>query len=201
MNRPAQSASPKTSTAASILVAARELLDREGIAAVAMRPVAERVGITPMAIYRHYADRASLLNAVADEGFQELATRVHALKLKGDVAHQLTQVGDIFLDAALRFPNLYQLMFLVPREGARVYPRDFKAGRSPTFNPTVNILEQAMRAGELRPGDPVEIAFELSALSHGLIVLYLGGRVAQSDKEFRSLYQRSFRRYLDGLRR
>ena len=58
-----------------------------------------------------------------------------------------------------------------------------------------------MRAGELRPDDPVEIAFELSALSHGLIVLYLGGRVAQSEKEFRSLYQRSFRRYLDGLRR
>ena len=39
-----------------------------------------------------------------------------------------------------------------------------------------------MRAGELRPDDPIEIAFELSALSHGLIVLYLGGRVAQSEK-------------------
>jgi hypothetical protein len=39
--------------------------------------------------------------------------------------------------------NLYELMFLVPREGARVYPNDFKAGRSPTFNPTVNTLEEA----------------------------------------------------------
>jgi len=166
-----------------------------------MRPVAERVGITPMAIYRHYADRASLLNAVADEGFLELASRVQALRLTGGVEHRLMQVGDVFLDTALQFPNLYELMFLVPREGARVYPQDFKAGRSPTFNPMVNILEQAMRAGELRPDDPVEIAFELSALSHGLIVLYLGGRVAQGDKDFRSLYQRSFRRYLDGLRR
>jgi hypothetical protein len=92
-------------------------------------------------------------------------------------------------------------MFLIPRKGARVYPTDFKGGRSPTFNPTVNILERAMRAGELRPDDPVEIAFELSALSHGLIVLYLGGRVAQSEIEFRSLYERSFRRYIDGLRR
>jgi hypothetical protein len=65
----------------------------------------------------------------------------------------------------------------------------------------VNTLEEAMQAGELRPDDAVEIAFELSALSHGLIVLYLGGRVAQSKKEFRLLHQRSFRRYLDGLRR
>ena len=201
MNRYPKSTPPKTSTAASILLAARELLDREGLAAVAMRPVAERVGITPMAIYRHYADRATLLNAVAAKGFHELATRVQILQLKGGLEHRLMQVGDVFLDTAPQFPNLYELMFLVPREGARVYPKDFKAGRSPTFNPTVNILEEAMRAGELRPDDPIEIAFELSALSHGLIALYLGGRVAQSEKEFRSLHQRSFRRYLGGLRR
>jgi len=200
MNRSPKPAPPKTSTAASILVAARELLDREGLAAVAMRPVAERVGITPMAIYRHYADRASLLNAVADEGFHELATRVQALQLKGGAERRLMQVGGVFLEAALQFPNLYDLMFLVPREGARVYPKDFKAGRSPTFNPTVKILEEAMSAGELLPDDPIEIAFELSALSHGLIVLYLGGRVAQSEKQFRMLHQRSFRRYLNGLR-
>jgi AcrR family transcriptional regulator len=165
-----------------------------------MRPVAERVGITPMAIYRHYADRNSLLNAIADEGFGELATRVQTVKLHGDVEARLMQVADIFLDTALQFPNLYELMFLVPREGARVYPKDFKAGRSPTFNPTVEILEKAMRAGELRPDDPIEITFELSAISHGLIVLYLGGRVAQSEKQFRMLYRRSFRRYFNGLR-
>ena len=201
MDRSAKPVSPKKSTAASILVAARELLDHEGVAAVAMRPVAERVGVTPMAIYRHYADRASLLNAVADEGFYELTARVQRLQLNGGVEHRLMQVADVFLDTALQFPNLYELMFLVPREGARVYPKDFKAGRSPTFNPTVNILEEAMRTGELRPDDPIEIAFELSAFSHGLIVLYLGSRVAQSAKEFRLLHQRSFRRYLNGLRR
>ena len=165
-----------------------------------MRPVAERVGITPMAIYRHYADRASLLNAIADEGFRELALRLQALPLKGGVEHRLMQVGNVFLDAAVQFPNRYELMFLAPRKGARVYPGDFQSRRSPTFNPTVNLLEEAMRRGQLRPDDPVEIAFELSALSHGLIVLYLGGRVALSKKQFRRLYQRSFRRYLNGLR-
>lgn len=200
MNRSSKPSTAKASTAASLLAAARELLDSEGLVAVAMRPVAERVGITPMAIYRHFADHASLLNAVADQGFRELASRVQAVRLKGGVEQQLMQVAKVFLDAALQFPNLYELMFLAPREGARVYPADFKAGLSPTFNPTVNILERAMRKGELPPDDPVEIAFELSALSHGLIVMYRGGRVAQSEKEFRALYQRSFRRYLHGLR-
>jgi AcrR family transcriptional regulator len=201
MNQSANPVAARANTAASLLVAARELLDSDGLAAVAMRPVAERVGITPMAIYRHYEDRASLLNAVADQGFEELAARVQALRLKGGVEQQLMKVSEVFLDAALKFPNLYELMFLAPREGARVYPADFKAGNSPTFNPTVTLLEKAMRAGELRRDDPVEIAFELSAMSHGLIVLYRGGRVAQSEKEFRALYQRSLRRYFHGLRR
>ena len=200
MTRSAKPAPPKPTTAAAILAVARDILDRRGVAAVAMRPVAEKVGITPMAIYRHFADRASLLNAVANEGFEALAAQLQSIHLKGNVEHRLLQVADVFLDAALQSPNLYELMFLVPREGARVYPRDFKARRSPTFNPTVNILENAMRAGELQPDDAVEIAFELSALSHGLIVLYLGDRIAQTEKQFRSLYQRSFRRYLNGLR-
>ncbi len=192
--------SNKTNTAARILTAARALLDLEGPAAVAMRPVAERVGITPMAIYRHYTDRESLLNAIANEGFRELAERVLARRLTGDVEKRLLQIGDVFLEWALGFPHLYHLMFLAPREGARQYPKDFTAGRSPTFNPSVRVLEEAMRDGELRPDDPVEIAFELSAISHGLIVLYLGGRVGLSEKKFRELYRRSFRRYLDGLR-
>ena len=34
-----------------------------------MRRVAKAVSITPMAVYRHYADLAGLLNALADEGF------------------------------------------------------------------------------------------------------------------------------------
>ncbi len=198
MTRSAKPAKP--TTAASILAAARDLLDRQGIAAVAMRPVAEKVGITPMAIYRHFADRASLLNAVANAGFEDLAAQLASIHLKGDVENRLLQVGEVFLDSALQSPNLYELMFLVPREGARVYPRDFKARRSPTFNPTVNILEAAMRDGELQHDDAVEIAFELSAISHGLIVLYLGNRVDQTEKQFRKLYQRCFRRYLNGLR-
>jgi len=190
----------KIDTAERILAAAREILDRDGVPAVAMRPVADRVGITPMAIYRHYADHASLLNAIANQGFEQLAARMHVDAPKSGLEIRLRQLGDIFVDFALQFPNLYELMFLAPREGARRYPRDFKAGRSPTFSPGVKLLEEAMRTGELGHDDPVEIAFEISALSHGLIVLYRGGRLGLSAKKFRMLYRRSFRRYLHGLR-
>jgi len=188
-------------TAENIVAAARRLLDKEGTDGVTMRRVGEAVGITPMAIYRHFPDHASLLNAVANQGFEELAAQLERMKFSGDVEERLFKMGNIYLDHALKNPRLFELMFLKPREGARRYPRDFKAGHSPTANLMVEALEQGMASGYFRKDDPWEITFEMGALSHGLIMLYLGGRMNMSAARFRALYQRSFRRYIHGIRK
>jgi hypothetical protein len=109
-------------------------------------------------------------------------------------------MGEIYLDHALQHPRLFELMFLKPRAGARLYPQDFKAGRSPTVNLMVEVLKEGMDTSYFRKADPWEIAFEMGALSHGLIMLYLGGRMDMSPTRFRALYRRSFRRYLHGIR-
>ena len=183
-----------------IAAAARSLLDEEGIEAVTMRRVADAVGITPMAIYRHFPDRAGLLNAVAAQAFEELAARLAAMRFSGNIEERLTKMGKTYLDHALENPRLFELMFLKPREGARRYPEDFKAGRSPTANLMVEVLKEGMQSGYFRADDPWEIAFEMGALSHGLIMLYLGGRMNMSAARFRALYQRSFRRCIHGIR-
>ena len=78
-------------------------------------------------------------------------------------------------------------------------PRDFKAGRSPTANLLAQVVTQGMRSGELRQDDVWEIVFEMGAMSHGLIMLYLGGRIDTTPARFRALYRRSFRRYIHGI--
>lgn len=187
-------------TAEKIQAAARTLLHKEGAEAVTMRRVAERVGITPMAIYRHFPDRAALLNALADEGFRELAAWLAQQRLTGDVEQRLYKMGDLYLEHALAKPKLFDLMFLKPREGARQYPRDFKAGKSPTGNLMAEAVQAAMDSGYFRKDDVWEITFEMGALSHGLIMLYLGGRLSTTAAGFRALYRRSFRRYIHGIR-
>ena len=187
-------------TAQKIHAAARKLLDKEGADAVTMRRVAEKVGITPMAIYRHFPDRAALLNALADEGFRELAAWLAEQRLTGDVEQRLYKMGDLYLEHALKHPKLFELMFLKPREGARQYPRDFKAGKSPTGNLLAETVQAAMESGYFRKDDVWEITFEMGALSHGLIMLYLGGRLSTTVADFRALYRRSFRRYIHGIR-
>jgi AcrR family transcriptional regulator len=184
-----------------IAAAARRLLDKEGTEAVTMRRVAGAVGVTPMAVYRHYPNRAGLLNALADRGFEELAARLAGKRFSGDIEQRLTRMVEIYLDHALQKPRLFEIMFLKPRQGARRYPRDFKSGGSPTANLMANAVREGMESGCFAEDDVWEIVFEMGALSHGLIMLYLGGRMSMSPARFRALYRRSFRRYIHGIRK
>jgi len=189
-----------STTIQKIAAAARQLLDKEGVEAVTMRRVAKAVGITPMAVYRHYPDHAGLLNAIADSGFQELAARLTKVRLAGDIEKRLAKILDVFLDHALENPALFELMFLNRREGARQFPGDFKAGLSPTANPSAKLLQEGMDSGYFRKDDVWEIVFETGALMQGLVMLYLGGRIAMSPSQFRSYCHRSFQRYFHGIR-
>jgi AcrR family transcriptional regulator len=191
----------KMTTAAKIASAAEKLLDREGAEAVTMRRVAKAVGITPMALYRHFADREGLLNALADHGFEKLAAQLAQTKLPEDPEKQLMAILDVFLDFGLAKPRMFELMFLRRREGARQFPGDFRAGRSPTAKFSAAALEAGMRQGIFREDDVWEITFETGAMLEGLVMLYGGGRVGTSTEEFRALCHRAFRRYIHGIRK
>jgi AcrR family transcriptional regulator len=187
------------STSKKIMVAAQRLLDKEGVDAVTMRRVAGMVGITPMAIYRHYPGRAALLSALADRGFEELTDHLGRKRCSGNAEQQLIKMIDVYLDHGLENPRLFELMFLKPRKGARRYPADFRAGASPTANMVAQVVQRGIQSGHFKDDDVWEIVFALGALSHGLIMLYLGGRTGMTPAQFRAFYQRSFRRYIKGI--
>jgi AcrR family transcriptional regulator len=192
---------PIIDTAKKITAAARRALDADGAEGVSMRRVADAVGITAMAIYRHFPDRAALLNAVADRGFADLTASLSRRRFRGSPEARLAKLMEIYLDHALENPRLFELMFLTKREGARRFPQDFKAGLSPTANLITAVVQEGMDAGLFRIDDTWEVAFEMGALSQGLIMLYLGGRIDATPAGFRAQYRRAFRRYIHGIRR
>ena len=57
-----------------IVDTALQYIDDEGFQTLTMRKLATRLRVSPMAIYRHVADKQELLNLVADRYFEELAT-------------------------------------------------------------------------------------------------------------------------------
>lgn len=188
-------------TAERIARAARRLLDKQGADAVTMRRVAAAVGITAMAVYRHYPDRKGLLNALADEGFDELTHQLEAVRLTGSVEERLKCVLDLNVRFGLENPRLFELMFLTPREGARQYPRDFVAEKSPTANQFAELLREGIAGGHFHETDVWAVVFETGALLQGLMMLYLGGRVSMTAGRFRAYCQEAMGRYFDGIRR
>lgn len=156
-----------------------------------MRRVADAVGITPMAIYRHYPNREAMLDAVADTVSAELAERWGARDTEPDLDRRLLGLLNDFLDFALGAPHLYTLVMVERRAGTRTYPVDYAAGRSPSFAPVLRAIEDGMAKGILRDGDAAELALTFAATGMGLAQLYLGGRIGLSEADFRKLCERS----------
>ncbi|KAA2250743.1 TetR/AcrR family transcriptional regulator [Solihabitans fulvus] len=187
-----------SSTAGRIAEAARGILVAEGTDAVSMRRVAAEVGITPMAIYRHYPNREALLEAIASTAFAELAER-WAGTLQGP-GSRLGRALDAYLDFALEQPRLYTFLFTEPRADARRYPEDMRAGASPTMTIVADALRDGVRAGVFREHDVWEVALMTTTLLHGLVQLYHAGRISLAEQDFRALCRAGLGRVLDGIR-
>lgn len=165
-----------------------------------MRRVAKEIGITPMAIYHHFANRDSLLGAVVDQEFSQLAVYFNRASKGQSFENELMHIMDGYMDYALAHPRIFDYVFSNPRPGARRFPDDFRARHSPTLNPVADTIEKWIKAGKLKRDDVWEIAMEVWAHVHGYLTLYRGGRFHLDEAEFRKLVHRSLRRLLHGLK-
>jgi AcrR family transcriptional regulator len=190
----------RKSTADRIAHVALAILEQDGPEAVSMRRVAQAVGITPMAIYHHFPNREALLNTITDREFAKLLSHMQAHPLRGTLEQRLVSVMEGYVDYAFVQPRVFDFVFTRVRVGARQFPSDFRARRSPTLNPIADMLSLHMQKGGLKKDDVWEVAFALWAHVHGYIMLYRGGRIGLSEREFRRLLHRSLRRFLHGLK-
>lgn len=191
---------PRPTTADKILRAALKLFERGGAEAVTMRRVADAVGITPMAIYRHFPNREALLKRLSDDSFQSIAHEWAAHATHPDLLERLQALLTPYLDYALAHPHLFDHAFSLRRDDARRFPEDFRARQSPTLTVIADAIDEGMRAGVLRADDPWDVAMTLWAHSHGLIALYRAGRFSYDEAQFRAFYLASLRRVIDGIK-
>lgn len=97
-----------------ILAASVALLETDGLAALSMREVARRAGVTHQAPYHHFADRESILAELVGDGFEALARRMEraggrAAKLGPRTA--LLEAGEAYVGFALEHPGVFRIMF------------------------------------------------------------------------------------------
>jgi AcrR family transcriptional regulator len=96
--------------------AARRLLENEGPSALSLRAVAREAGVSPAAPYHHFKDKAELLDAVAQQGWDMLEEQMAAAKAHAEGRAQLTALGIAYVCFARDNPALYRVMYDAARD-------------------------------------------------------------------------------------
>ncbi len=181
-----------------ILAGARSVLEREGLSGLTMRKVAARARLSPMAIYRHFADKGALLNALMEEGLAAWERCVRAIRATEPMAW-LDALGEAYLEFALGQPHLFDAAFFLPAPEARQYPDDFVGGRSPVVALMMVRIDHARANGSLGDKPALEVALTSSALAQGMVSMYRANRFP-GEKQFRALYRATMRQCLDSFK-
>jgi AcrR family transcriptional regulator len=95
-----------------ILDAARELFAKEGIEAVSMRRIAERIEYSPTALYLHFPDKESLFRELCRSDFAGLALHLNELAPVRDPLERIRRMGEAYVRFAVEHPNHYRFMFM-----------------------------------------------------------------------------------------
>ena len=112
-----------------ILETARALLDEQGAAALSLREVARRAGVTHQAPYHHFADRESILAELVTQGFEELERRLaRAHAGRGGVQDTLAASGMAYVGFALDHPGVFRIMFRADLCDTARFPQAQAAG-------------------------------------------------------------------------
>jgi AcrR family transcriptional regulator len=186
------------STRDRLLAVALELMEGpEGVDGVTMRGVAASAGVTTMATYKHFQNRDALLRAATAAEYPRIAGYFARANARTEVPGLRGMLG--YLNYALDHPQIFRYMFSSHRADAFVFPHDLKGSKSPTFNVLLAVVSELMKRQVLRSDDVAETALSIWAHAHGLITLYLCGRITAPRATFQKLYMRSLDRLLRGL--
>ena len=144
------------------MAAGRQLLEEEGLEALTMRRLAERVGIRAPSLYKHLPDKAALEAAIIATGFEEAAAAFEqAVDRAGEGSGDaLVALAAAYRRFALEHPHLYRLMNNGPLPRAHLPPG----------------LEGRTAAPLLRVAGSEARARAVWAFAHGMVMLELDQR-------------------------
>jgi AcrR family transcriptional regulator len=159
-----------------LIEVAAELVDEGGSAAVTLREVGARAGVSHNTPYRHFADKRDLLAVVAAGALRDLATRVRAAgAAPGDGAERVQRAALSYLEWAAEHPARFKLVF-----GAwgREPHDELGAAAGAATEAMQACVAAAIEDGSL-VGEPERVSAMVWALAHGAVDLALSGHLAK----------------------
>ncbi len=154
--------------------AALALVAEKGPKGFTLSEAARRAQVSVAAPYRHFADKAELLAAAAEQGFIQLHQALCAARdSTTDPTSRAIEVGRTYVRWAVTHPDYYQVMF-----GADTFKAenpDLLAAAAAAFEISLDAIAVCQEAGVMRGQDPREIAGPMWSLAHGVASLAISG--------------------------
>ncbi|MFN9196398.1 MAG: TetR/AcrR family transcriptional regulator [Pseudomonadota bacterium] len=181
---------------AAALERAAQLAADGGTGALSLRQLARDLGVSPAALYRHFADKDALLDGLAQRALAALESAARdALARAGgdqaDAAESLAALGSGYLAFASSHPDAFRIVF-------ELRP---KAGRDPVEAAPYLLLLEAVTALAPPGADAARVrraALAAWAFVHGLATL--GAQQAWVAGEVAAAAEGLLRDYARGLR-
>ncbi|MFC4113967.1 TetR/AcrR family transcriptional regulator [Nonomuraea zeae] len=159
----------KTSRQPEILGAALAIADERGLDALSMRAVAERVGVTPMALYGYFRNKDELLDGLVGR----LLTKLSPDDGGGDWEERLRAIAWATRRLAREHPSVFPLLL-------------FRPSVTPDGVKVVDRLYQALIEAGVPDADVPRIERMLSTFVIGFAISEANGRFAAGSNETRT---------------
>jgi AcrR family transcriptional regulator len=166
-----------------LIDASVDVITKDGLDALTLRSLAVKAGVSSGAPYHHFADRAELLAAIAQAGFQMLG---EAMVAGGDAAGpepsaRLAAMGQAYVGFALAHAGHFRVMFRGDANPGVAASQS--ASSENTFDLLVQVIQDCQRAGTAPPGDPKPLLLTAWSAVHGLAMLWLDGTLSKRDMD------------------
>lgn len=175
-----------------IIAAALELVEEQGLNRLTMRALGDRLGVEAMALYHYFSSKDELLQAIGQIGGAveaEFGAFFDSMSAQGATSGEIVvALGLRYIEFAVQHPDQFQLLFNTLPIQFDTW-EEFMGGES-TFAIPQTAVQRGIDAGVFheRPGyGRDEMAYNLWALVHGLSVLRMT-RLRYMEADWERLY-------------
>ena len=171
-------------------------VEEAGLGSLQVKMLAERLGVTHTAVYRHFEDREALLRAIAAQGFVRLQRYMIAAYTKSPhgTRRQILDTGFAVVRFARKHPRLSELMM-----GGVLPTAPGGASEEWGYGALVRLCAGWQEHGVLGPGSAEDLAMSLWVTTLGLVKLVVSGQLGIPRKDLRAFVDAVHERMLDGL--